>query len=78
VNEVTGESRRRHSDQVYDLRSSSNIVWLIESRKMGWAGHVVRMGGRRSAYRVLVGRSEGRRPLGRPWLRRKDNIKMEL
>jgi hypothetical protein len=54
------------------------MVWVIKSRRMGWTGHVACMGDRRCAYRVLVGRPEGRRPLGRPWVRRKDNIKMEL
>jgi hypothetical protein len=58
--------------------SSPNIVRVIKSRRMRWAGHVARMGEGRGAYRVLIGRSEGKRPLGRPRRRWKDNIKMDL
>jgi hypothetical protein len=58
--------------------SSPNIVRVIKSRRMKWAGHVARMGEGRGAYRVLVGRPEGKRPLGRPRRRWKDNIKMDL
>jgi hypothetical protein len=75
---VTGEWRRLHNKELCDLYSSSNIIRVIKSRKMRWAGHVARMGDRRGAYRVLVGRPEGRRPLGRPRRRWKDNIKMDL
>jgi transcription termination factor 2 len=57
---------------------SPNIVRLIKSRRMGWAGHVARMGEGRGFYRVLVGRTEGKRPLGRPRRRWKDNIKVDL
>jgi hypothetical protein len=64
--EVTGEWRRLHNEELIDLYSSPNIVWVIKSRRMRWAGHVARMGERRGAYRVLVGKPEGRRPLGRP------------
>jgi len=60
------------------VHSSPNMVWVTKSRRMGWTGRVACMGDRRGVHRVLVGRPEGRRPLGRPWLRRKDNIKMEL
>jgi hypothetical protein len=55
-----------------------NIVGVIKSRRMRWAGHVACMGGRRGVYRVLVGKPEGKRPLGRPRLRWEDNIMMDL
>jgi hypothetical protein len=56
----------------------NNIIRVIKSRRMRWAGHVTRMGEGRGAYRILVGRPEGRRPLGRPRRRWEDNIKMDL
>ena len=62
--EVTGEWRRVSNEKLYFLYSSPNIVQVIEPRRMRWAGDVVRMGGRRGAYRVLVGKPEGRTPLG--------------
>jgi hypothetical protein len=65
-NEVTGEWRRLHNEELIDLYSSANIVRVIKSRRMRWAGQVARMGESRGAYRVLVGKPEGRRPLGRP------------
>jgi hypothetical protein len=74
--EVTGEWRRLHNEEHNDLYSSPNIIWVIKSRRM-WAGHVARMGEGRGAYRILVGRPEGRRPLGRS-RRRWENIKMDL
>jgi hypothetical protein len=61
-----------------DLYSSPNIVREIKSRRMRWAVHVARMGERRGVYRVLVGKTEGKRPLGRPRRRCEDNIKMDL
>jgi hypothetical protein len=61
-----------------DLYSPPNIIWVIISRRMRWVGHVACMGDRRGAYRILVGRSEGRRPLGRSMHRWQDNIKMDL
>ena len=64
--EVTGEWRRLHNMELSDLYSSLNIVRVIKSRRMRWAGHVARMGEDRGAYRVLVGKPEGKRPLGRP------------
>jgi hypothetical protein len=64
--EVTGEWRRLHNVELHDLYSSPNIIRVIISRRMRWAGHVSRMGERRGAYRVLVGKSEEKRPLGRP------------
>jgi hypothetical protein len=60
------------------LYSSPSISRIIKSRRMRWAGHVVRMGWKRNAYRLLVGKPEGKRPLGRPRRRRVDNIKMDL
>ena len=64
--EVIREWRNLHNEELYDLYSSPNIVRVMKSRRMGWAGHVARMGERRGVYRVLVGKPEGKRPLGRP------------
>jgi hypothetical protein len=75
--EEDGSWRKLHNDELHDLYSSPNIK-VIKSRRMGWAGHVARMGEGRGAYRVLVGRPEGKRPLGRPRRRWEDNIKMDL
>ena len=63
-----------HNEELNDLYSSPNIVRVIKSRRMKWAGHVARMGEEREVYRVLVGKLEGRRPLGRPRRRWVDNI----
>jgi hypothetical protein len=76
--EVTGEWRRLHNDELIDLYSSPNILRVIKPRRMRWAGHVARMGERRVAYRVLVGTPEGRRPQGRPRHRWEENIKTDL
>jgi len=76
--EVTGEWRRLHNEELNDLYSSPNIVRVIKSRRMRWAGHVARMGEKLRVYRVLVGKPEGRRPLGRPRRRWVDNIRMDL
>jgi hypothetical protein len=76
--EVTGEWRKLHNEELNDLYCSPNIVRVIKSRRMRWAGHVARMGERRGVYRVLVGKPEGNRPLGRPRFRWEDNIKMDL
>ena len=76
--EVMGEWRRLHNEELNDLYSSRNIVRVIKSRIMRWAGHVARMGKERGVYRVLVGKPEGRRPLGRPRRRWVDNIRMDL
>ena len=64
--EVTGKWRRLHNEELNDLYSAPNIVRVIKSRRMRWAGHVARMGEERGVYRVLVGKPEGKRPLGRP------------
>ena len=75
----TGECRRLHNEELNDLYCSPNIVRVIKSRRMRWAGHVARMGEERGTYRVLVGNPEGRRrPLGRPRCRWVDNIRMHL
>jgi hypothetical protein len=64
--EATAEWRRLHNEELNDLHSSPNIIRVIKSRRMRWAGHVARMGKKRDSYRILVGRPEGRRPFGRP------------
>jgi len=64
--EVMGEWRRLRNEELNDLYSSPNIVRVIKSRRMRWAGHVAHVGEERGAYRVLVGKLEGKRPLGRP------------
>ena len=76
--EVTGEWRRFHNKELNDLYSSPNIVRVIKSRRIRWAGHVAGMGEERGVYRVLVGKPEGRRPLGRPRRRWVDNIRTDL
>ena len=76
--EVTRELRKLHNEELNDLYSSSNIVRVIKSRRKRWAGHVRRMDERRGTYRALVGKPEGKRPLGRPRHRWKYNIKMAL
>jgi len=76
--EVTGEWWRLHNEELNDLYSSPNIVRVIKSRRMRRAGHVARMGEKRGVYRVLVGKPEGRRPLGRPRRGWADNIRMDL
>jgi hypothetical protein len=70
--------RKLHNDELHSLYSSPNIVMAIKSRRMKWAGHVARIGEWRDVYRVLVGRPEGKKPLGRPRRRWEDNIKMDL
>jgi hypothetical protein len=76
--EEDGSWRKLHNDELYSLYSSPNIVRVIKSRRMRWAGHVACMGEGKGVYRVLVGRTEGKRPLGRPRRRWEDNIKMDL
>jgi hypothetical protein len=76
--EEDGSWRKLHNDELHSLYSSSNIVSVIKSRRIRWAGHVARMGEGRGVYRVLVRRSERTRPLGRPRRRWEDNIKMDL
>jgi len=76
--EVTGEWRRLHNEELNDQYSSPNIVRVIKSRRMRWDGHVAHMGKEREVYRVLMGKPEGKRPLGRPRRRWVDNIRMDL
>jgi len=76
--EVTGEWRRLHNEELNELYYSPNIVRVIKSRRMRWAGHVARMVEERVVYRILVGKQEGRRPLERPRRRWVDNIRMDL
>jgi hypothetical protein len=75
--EVTGEWKRLHNKELYALYSSPNIIRVIKLRRLRWAGHVAHMGERRGAYRALMGKPEGRRPLGRPRCRWEDNSKMD-
>jgi len=76
--EVTREWRKLHNEELNDFYSSPNIVRVIKSRRMRWAGHVAHMGEGRGIYRVLVGKLEVNRPLGRPRRRWEDNIKMDI
>jgi hypothetical protein len=76
--EVTGEWRKLHNEGLHDLYSSPSIIRIIKSRRMRWASHVARMGKKMNAYRLLVGKPEGKRPLGRPRRRWVDNIRMDL
>jgi hypothetical protein len=63
--EVPGDWRKLHNEKLHNLYSSSSIIRLIKSRRMRWAGNVARMGEKRNAYLLLVGKAEGKRPLGR-------------
>ena len=76
--DITGEWRRLHNEELNDFYSSPNIVWVIKSIRMRWAGRAVRMGEERGVYRVLMGKTEGKRPLGRHRRRWVDNIRMDL
>jgi len=76
--EVTGEWRKLHNEELRDLYYLPNTVRVVKSRRMSWAGHVARMGEGRGVHKVLVGKPEGKRPLGRPRHRREDNINMDL
>jgi hypothetical protein len=76
--EVTGEWRKLHTEELSDLYSLPNIVRVVKSRRMRWVGHVARMGEGRGVHRVLVGKPEVKRTMGRPKRRSEDNIKMDL
>jgi hypothetical protein len=75
--EVTGEWRKLHDGELCNLNASPNIIRQIKSKRIKWARHVARMGEGRRVYRVLVGKPEGKRPLGRPRRRWEDGIKMD-
>jgi hypothetical protein len=75
---VAGGWRKLHNEELHDLYSSPSIIRIIKSRRMRWAGNVARMGEKRNVYRLLVGKPEGKNPLGRPRRRWMDNIKMNL
>jgi hypothetical protein len=76
--EVTREWRKLHIEELHDMYSSPNIIRIIKPRRMRLTGHVVRMGERKGAHRVLVGEIEGKRPPERPRPRWEDNIKRKL
>jgi hypothetical protein len=76
--EVTGEWRKLHNKEPNNLHYSTNTIRVIKLRRIRWVGHVECMGTRRGVYSVLVGKPEGKRPLGRSWRRKKDNIKIDL
>jgi hypothetical protein len=75
---VTGERRKLHNEELHNLYSSLDIIRQVKSRRMRWVGHVARMGEERKLYNVLVGKPEGKRPLGRPRRRWEDGIRMDL
>jgi hypothetical protein len=77
-NEVTGDWRKRYTEELQNLYSAPNIIRKIKSRRMRRAGHVARMGEKRKSYRILVGKPEGKRRVGRPRRRWVDNIKIDL
>jgi hypothetical protein len=76
--EAMGEWRKLHNKELHDLYSSPSIIRIIKSQRMRWAGHVTRLGEKRNAYRLLVGKPEGKRPLGRPRHRWVDNIRNDI
>jgi hypothetical protein len=76
--EVTGEWRKLHNVKLHDLYFPPNILRVIKSIRMRWAGHVARMGDRRDVYRILVGKTEGKRQLSGPKRRWEENITMDL
>jgi PAS domain-containing protein len=76
--EVSGEWRKLHNEELHDLYSSLTIIRIIKSRRMRWAGHVARMGEKMNAYRLLVRKPDGRRPLRRPRHRWVDHVRMDL
>jgi hypothetical protein len=76
--EVMGEKRKLHNKELRDMYSSLSIIRIIKLRRMRWAGHVARLGEKRNVYRLLAGKPEGKRPLGRPRCKWMDNIGMDL
>jgi hypothetical protein len=75
---VMGGWRKLHNEELHNLHSSPSIIRIIKSRRMKWAGHVARLGEKRNVYRLLVGKPEGKRPLGRPRRKWIDNIMVDL
>jgi hypothetical protein len=75
---VIGDRRKLHNEELYNLYCSPSIIRIIKSRRMRWAKHVARMGDKRNAYRILVGKPEGKRPQGRSRRRWEDNIRIDL
>jgi hypothetical protein len=75
---ATGNWRRLHNKELYTLYSLPNVIWVIKSRRLRWAGHVAPMAKRKGAHTVLMGKPEGRRPLERPKHRWEYNIKTDL
>jgi len=75
---VAGSWRRLHNEKLYNLYTSPNIISVIKSKMMRWAGHVAHMGEIRHAYNILIGKPEGKRPLGGPGCKWEDNIQMDL
>jgi hypothetical protein len=75
---VKGEWRKLHNEELHNFYSSPDIIRQVKSWWMGWVGHVARMGEERKVYKVLVGKPEGKRPLGRPRRRWEDGIRMDL
>jgi hypothetical protein len=78
MDEVTGEWRKLHSEKLHNLYSSPDIIRQVKSRRMWWAGHVACMGEERKVYKVLAGKREGKKPLGRPRHRLEDGIRVDL
>ena len=76
--EVTGEWRKVHNKELYDLYCTPNVIRVIKLRRMRWTGHLARMEERRGVYGALMGKTEGKRPLGRSKLRWEVNIKMDI
>jgi hypothetical protein len=76
--EVTGKWRKLHNEELHDMYSSPRMIRIIKSRRMSWAGHVARMGEKRNASSLLVGKPDVKKPLGRPRRRWVDNIRMDL
>jgi hypothetical protein len=76
--EVIGGWSKLHNEELHNMYCPPIIIIIIKSRRMRWVGHVARMGEKRNAYRILVGKPEGKRPLGRPRRRWEDNIRMDL
>jgi hypothetical protein len=75
--EVIGRWRKLHNEELHNLYCLPSIIRIIKSKRMRWAGYVARMGEKRNAYRILAGKLEGKRPLGRPRRRWEDNIRMD-